>query len=168
MFEINSFVIYGGNGVCKIIGKRKDSLCGTDKEYYVLVPLGSKSSVIFVPVDNPSLLDRMQELLDRDEILGLISSLKFNEVEWEKDSRKRAELFGDILSRGDRKEILTLIRNIYLKKKKLSSEGKRLSVSDESVLKRAEKLINDEFGVALGIRSDEVPAFIRRTIEEAI
>lgn len=165
MFETDSFVLYGGNGVCRVLGKRRDRRCGTDREYYVLAPFGSTEASIFVPADNETLVAKMKKILSRDEIEKLIASLKDSAVEWEHDNRKRNDRFCEILADGDRREILTLIRSIYLKKKELASSGKHLAGSDENILKRAEKLINDEFAVALGIESNEVPLFIRNKIE---
>ena len=67
--------------------------------------------------------------------------------------------------RGDRGEMLSLVRSIYIRKKELSAVGKHLPGSDDGLLKKAEKLINEEFAVALGISSDEVPDFIKKTLE---
>lgn len=62
---------------------------------------------------------------------------------------------------------MLLIRSILIKKKELALSGKRLTLSDDNMLKRAEKLINDEFAVALGIESGAVPDFIREKMSVA-
>ena len=49
-------------------------------------------------------------------------------------------------------------------RKELSDEHKKLWAADEATLKTAEKMINAEFGLVLGINADDVPAFIERTL----
>lgn len=165
MFEIGALVSYGTNGVCKISDKRNDNMSGTDREYYVLTPLGSRGASIFVPADNEKLVAKMRRLLSREEIANLISAACDNDIQWERDNKKRSEYGNEVIARGDRGEMLSLIRCIYLRKKELAAAGKRLPGVDDGILKRAEKLINEEFSVSLGIPSGDVPEFIRSSIE---
>lgn len=165
MFEKGSFVVYGANGVCTVSDRRTEKQCGADREYYVLTPLGNKDASIFVPTDNETLVAKMRNLLSRDEITELVLSLRESTVEWERDNKKRNEYGNAVLARGDRGEMLSLVRSIYIRKKELSAVGKHLPGSDDGLLKKAEKLINEEFAVALGISSDEVPDFIKKTLE---
>ena len=36
MLELNSYVIYGDNGVCLVADKRKEKFAGVIREYYIL------------------------------------------------------------------------------------------------------------------------------------
>lgn len=167
MFEIGTYVLYGANGVCKIEGKTTDKIAGEEREYYVLAPAGITGAAIMVPADNQALLTKMKEIISGDEISRLIEAVKKSPLIWENDNKKRNELFGEILARADRKDIMLLIRSILIKKKELALFGKKLTLSDDNMLKRAEKLINDEFAVALGIESGAVPDFIREKMSVA-
>ena len=164
MPEIGSYVIYGSNGICIVKDRRKDKLCGTKKEYYVLEPTDNAHAMIFVPTDNENLLSRMNNILSREEILCLIKNIGDDELIWIEDNKRRNEAFQLIIKKGERSELLKLIKCIYLKKKELLSENKKLWASDESILKTAEKTINAEFSLVLGIPSSEVPGFIEKTI----
>ena len=53
---------------------------------------------------------------------------------------------------------------IYEKKRELVKIGKKLSVTDQTTLKAAEKLVEEEFGWALGMDPKEIPSFIRRRL----
>lgn len=168
MFEKGSFVMYGANGVCTVTDRRIEYQYGTAREYYVLTPLGMKGSAVFVPTDNEMLVSKMRRLLSRDEITELVLSLRGRELAWERDSKKRTEYGNAVLARGDRGELLSLVRCMRLKKNELSDAGRHLSGADDSLLKKAERLINEEFSVALGIPSDEVANFIESTLKCAI
>ena len=164
MPDIGSLVIYGSNGICRITDKRKEKLCGTKNEYYVLTPVDNAGAMIFVPADNEALLAKMKNILSENDIISLIKSIDDNELWWIDDSKKRNELFSVILENGDRTELLRLIKCIYLKRKELSSTGKKLWLSDENTLKKAEKIINAEFSMVLGISPEEVEQFIEGII----
>lgn len=59
-----------------------------------------------------------------------------------------------------------LIRTIRKKRKELEKQNKKLSASDDNALKKAEKIINGEFGFALSILPEEVPDFIAKNLCE--
>lgn len=164
MPDIGSLVIYGSNGICRITDKRKEKLYGAKNEYYVLTPVDNAGAMILVPADNEALLAKMKNILSENDIISLIKSIDDNELWWINDSKKRNELFSVILENGDRTELLRLIKCIYLKRKELSSAGKKLWLSDENTLKKAEKIINAEFSMVLGISPEEVPQFIEGII----
>ncbi len=161
MTEIGSYIIYGGNGVCRVTDKRSERLYGKQQTYYILTPVGNPGAVIYVPADNDALLGRMKEIVCPEEIASLIDGLKDEELPWEPDNRARGEMYDAVIARGDRRELLLLIRTVYRRKLTLSEQKKKLGSMDENALKRAEKLINDEFAFALSIPPEEVPDFIR-------
>lgn len=161
MTEIGSYIIYGSNGVCRVTDVRSEKLYGKQQTYYILTPVSNPGAVIYVPADNEALLGRMKEIVCPEEIRSLIAGLKDEELPWETDNRVRSETFDGIISRGDRRELLLLIRTVYRRKLFLSEQKKKLGTADENALKRAEKLINDEFSFALSIPPEEVPEYIR-------
>ena len=161
MTEIGSYIIYGGNGVCRVTDVRSEKLYGKQQTYYILTPVGNPGAVIYVPADNEALLGRMKEIVCPEEIRSLIAGLKDEELPWETDARVRGELYDSIIARGDRRELLLLIRTVYRRKLSLSEQKKKLGSVDENALKQAEKRINDEFAFSLSIPPEEVPEYIR-------
>ena len=53
MFEIGEYVVCGNNGVCQIKEITTLSMSGVDKnrKYYILKPVYSENSTVYVPVD---------------------------------------------------------------------------------------------------------------------
>ena len=57
-----------------------------------------------------------------------------------------------------------MIRELYIHKKKKKKNGKKMHLSDEQLMKEAERLLYSEFSLVLNIRADEVPKFISSRI----
>ena len=97
----------------------------------------------------------------------MIACICHEETVWIEDAAVRKEEFRRILTAGDRKELLGMIRALYRHRETLKSAGKRLRTNDEQMLRDAEKLLNDEFALVLNIKPREVPEYIRSRLEEA-
>ena len=160
MLEKGSYVIYAGNGVCRVSDIRSETMYRKTQNYYILTPVDDPGSRIYVPTGNEVLLARMRQIPSREEILRMLDGLKEDELPWENDNRLRGEQFGAILDRCDQRELLALIRTIRKKRGELALENKKLGTSDDNALKKAEKIINGEFGFALSIPPKDVPSFI--------
>ncbi len=167
MLELNSYVIYGDNGVCLVADKRKEKFAGVIREYYILKPQGNEGATLFVPTDNEELLSKMRAILSKEEILDIIHSLPGDEIPWEEDNKVRGEYYSEVFDRGDRRELLLLIKALYTHKKVRKEEGKKLWTIDENAMKHAESLVYEEFATVLGIAPEEVVDFIGQEVEKA-
>ena len=167
MMNINDKVIYGANGVCEVTDITKMNMSGVEKEYYVLQSLTEGSMCIYVPVDNANIKE-LRLALDRDEAERLISEMTEYKTVWFDNERRRREEYTGIIDRANPKELLSLIKTLYLKKQEREASGKRLYVSDETFMKAAEKLLYKELGNALGIESSDVPEYISSKISGSI
>lgn len=166
MLELNTYVMYGDNGVCLVADKRREKFGGLYKEYYILKPVNNEGSTFYVPSDNDDLIDKMQQVLTYDEIMDIIHSLPDDSAVWIEDNKKRESRYKEIFERGDRHELLILIKAIYEHKKQRKAEGKKLWTLDENAMKHAEKLVYEEFGTVLNIPPDEVLPFIINEIDK--
>ena len=54
-----------------------------------------------------------------------------------------------------------MMRSLQNRQNVLSSNGKRLHIADERALKEAQRLVHDEFSVALDIKSDEIGSYLK-------
>lgn len=165
MFQIGETVLYGTEGVCRITEVMQMKCGGTRAEYYVLKPIYRGGATIYVPLGNERLLERMRRVLSAQEIDELLQSVTQEELAWIDDANERRQEYAKILTAGDRRDIVRLIRALYLRRQALVSVGKHLRTSDEQLLRDAEKLLNDEFALVLNIPQHEVPEYIRRHIE---
>lgn len=164
MYSINDTVLYGANGVCRVSDICQKEFSGTAKDYYILRPISNEALTIFVPVNNKLLTDKIKRILSQKEICELISSLSNEPISWIEDDMERKEHYRSVLLSGNRREILKMIRELYIHKQEQQSKGKKMHLSDEQFLKEAEKLLYSEFSLVLNIKEDEVPSFIAERI----
>ena len=96
MYSIGEVVLYGSNGVCEITEITTKKIGKDSIEYYVLKPVCSDSSTLFVPTQNEMLVSRMRVVLSSDEIKDILSQKTDNEI-WidikPKDVKKSRRLF---------------------------------------------------------------------------
>lgn len=167
MFSVGNIVSYGMQGICEISEITEKKFKSNVIKYYVLVPVFDKSSKIFVPIENETLTSKMRRILSKDEILNIIESMPDNEIIWIENDNERKEKYKEILSGGDRTKIVKLIKTLYLHQKHQKQIGKKLHISDERLLKEAEKLLYDEFAFVLNIDRNDVLSYIIDQIESA-
>ena len=167
MYQIGETVLYGTEGVCTIAEIREMKIGRERASYYVLQPVHREGATIFVPLANETLLAKMRPLLSATQIDGLLQRVSRDEPVWIEDAALRKEEFRRILTAGDRRELLGMIRVLYRRREALRRTGKHLRTNDEQTLRDAEKLLNDEFATVLHIEPHEVPAYIRARLEGA-
>lgn len=166
MYNVNDSVLYGKQGVCKIKDIVTENFTGKPVEYYTLEPTFSDNTVIYVPVENEELVAKMHKILSAEEIDRLIDEVKGTDTIWYDDEKERKAKYNEIISKGDRKELLILIHTLYLNKRKRESDGKKMYVSDERIMKEAEKLIYEEFAAVLNIKPGQVVEYIVNKMAE--
>lgn len=157
MYSIGEVVLYGSNGVCEITEITTKKIGKDPIEYYVLKPVCSDSSTLFVPTQNEMLVSRMRVVLSSDEIKDILSQKTDNEI-WIDNKAERCEKIKEIISGGDCMKLVELIRRMHFHSKLQLKKGRRLHITDERFLKEAEKMVCDEVSVVLHIdRNDVLP-----------
>lgn len=168
-FKKGDKIIYGGNGVCEIEDIRDISFNHEPaQKYFVLKPLFvSNSQFIYAPYDNEKVRAKMKAVISREEAMELISSLDLSDTTWIEDRNSRKNVYGSMIAKGDRKDIIQVINNLYAHRLKLGEMGKILNQQDERLLNDARHRIDAEFAVALGINPEEVVDFILKNANKA-
>ena len=156
-FSVGDTVVYRAEGVCDIVDIRKEHFgANTEGEdYYILSPRNDVNSSIYVPVHNEALTALMRPILSREEILSLVRAVRDERMDWPAESRARNTVFRDILSRGDRRELVVLALTVYERVLETVAAGKKVGSTESGALARACKLLRDEFSVAIPLHSDE-------------
>lgn len=155
MLGIGTYVSYRSEGVCVISDIRTETFGDKSGEYYILAPIKDANSVLYVPVDNDMLVSRMLPLLSASEISSLAEELKDERMEWRIESRARNYEFRDVLNSGDRRALIILVNTIADRAENAAVSGKKLTGGDENALKRARKMLFDEFSVTADIADEE-------------
>ena len=166
MYCVNDTVVYGVQGICKVTDITTQQVEGQWVKYYMLRPIYDDKSVFFVPVQNETLTGRVRPILTKEEIYQLIHSMPSEQEIWIEKENLRKEKYQQILSQGNRKELVMLIKTLYFHQKAQKEKGRKLHLSDERFLREAEKMLYDEFAAVLHIQQDQVLAFIRKELQQ--
>ncbi len=167
MFQIGDTVFYSGSGVCRIDSVTSREFGDSMKDYYVLIPVHSPASVVYLPVDNEKLLSRMRLPLSKEEVMRLIRTAPKKDCIWIKDENRRKQEYQRILRDGDQGEIMVAIHAIFLHQKELKTTGRKLHQCDERAFRECQRVLNDEFSHVLQIRPDEVAGYIAEQLAGA-
>ena len=164
-YEIGSFVVYGKVGVCRVVDRRTMTVGDDTGEYYVLGPVSDSRSSLYIPCGNPQLLARLRPLLTREAVESMLDTAEEQQIDWIDERNRRGQEFREIVSGGDRRELVRLIRCLFRKKQERVANGKQLSSMDEGILADSLRLVEEEFSLALDIPRNLVGKYIRSRME---
>ncbi len=166
MFETGEMIVYGGEGVCVVedIGSPNVSGVNKDRLYYTLSPL-YRSGRVFAPVDTPVF---MRPVISRDEAIDLIRTMPEVTGELYENSNLRflTEHYQRTIQSYSCAGLVKLIKDVYLKRQHVTSQGKKLGQIDERYMKRAEDMLYGELAVALSMDRSEVGPYIKNAIAQ--
>lgn len=166
MFDVGEYIIYGTNGVCQVSSVGKLAISNDDKLYYTLIPIYSKSSTVYTPVDNERVV--MRRLISKEEAKKLVENISSVETIFVDDEKKREECYKQALRTCECTEWVKLIRTSYLRIQDRRNNGKKTINSDEKYLKAAEDYLYGELAIALDIDKDKVREYIVEKVTEGI
>ena len=165
MFKINDTVTYGMQGVCKITEIAQKNFGNETIEYYVLKPVNTDNSTIFVPKANKELTSRMRRIMSEAEIDGLIDLIAADTELWISDDRTRHAKYKEIINSGNKAELIKIIQVLRIRQQEQQDAGRKLHIADERFYKDAQKMLYDEFAVVLDIDPEKVPGYIADKIK---
>ncbi|MCM1225850.1 MAG: CarD family transcriptional regulator [Clostridium sp.] len=162
-FNVGEHVVYGANEICRIEEKVKRCFDGVnEREYFKLIPVYSKGSVFYIPADNYD--GKVRKLLTKEEIYELIDEMPDAKTHWCEDKNQRKNEFFSVLHSDNYRQLIAMMRSLYLQRKERNEKGKKLNAADSKVMQEAEKLIYHEFAFVLGIDEKEVNSLIESRI----
>jgi CarD family transcriptional regulator len=167
MFQINDYIIYGGNGVCRVkeIGTLDLGGVHTDKLFYTLEPVYTKGSMVYTPVDNKKVL--MRKIISRGDALKVIDEIPEIETIAAAADRQREEEYKRQLNLHECRGWIKIIKTLNLRTEERNAEGKKLNSTDERYLRVAESNLFGELAISLEIPKEKVEAFIADRMKQS-
>ena len=169
MYSVGEKIMYGGTGVCVIEDITMVKLTGMEqpRQYYTLRPL-YQSGTIQTPVDNTKV--PIRPVMTRSEAEKLVDGMPnvTAPICYEKNLSALRNHYQQQMSTFESMDLLRMTKSIYAKKKDAESRQKKIGMTDEKFLRRAEDLLFGELAVALGIARDEVRGYIDRRLGAAV
>lgn len=160
MFEIGNLVMYGIHGVCKIVDVEVRTIDRKKVEYLVLEPQHQSTSRFLVPTGNPKAVAKLRPILSRQELEDLLLSDAVRENCWISDENARKQYYRELANGGDRIAILRMVHTLYQHREQQEQAGRKFHLCDENFLRDAQRLIETEFAVVLGIPLEDVRSYV--------
>lgn len=165
MFSVGDKIMYGGTGVCVVEDITHVCPVGSSepRAYYVLRPL-YQPGTIQTPVENSRI--PIRSVLTRREAEQLVDSIPGVPVSicTEKNLSALRNYYKNAMSSFECLDLVRMTKSIYAKKKDAESRQKKIGMTDEKFLRRAEDLLFGELAVALGIPMDSVSGYIAQRL----
>ncbi len=152
MFQPGQLVVYGGEGVCRVVDVGIPDLSGmkTTRTYYTLCPVG-RNVTVYVPTDKT---DALRPVMTADQAKALIRRMP------EIDPLPVSHT-GPFMQRDSYEHALH-----YHKQHPSDARQRQPGRIDEEYRKRAENILYSEFSAALGIPFEDVPAYICKAVQD--
>lgn len=163
MFEKGNFVVNANNGICEISDIVTMNMSGVEKEYYVLVPIEEKTAKIFLPVDTAE--KRIRPAMKKEDAWKLIKEIKAVDGVLVENEKEREKIYKEAINSRDPKRLISIMKTLYIRRKKRLEEGKKYTAVDDRYFKLAENHLHSELAFALGVQKTEVGQIIEANIE---
>ena len=166
MYEIGDYVIKANNGVCRVEDTLHPDLPNVDKNrlYYLLVPLDNKNSRLYVPIDTAE--NSLRRALSEEEAWEVIEKIPEVEAAWIANDKLREQTYKEAIHSCNPTALVSIIKNLYIRKKQRSEQGKKSTATDERYFKLTEDNLYAELAFALGKEKNQMRQIIAETIEQ--
>ena len=166
MFETGEYVVYGRTGICQVTGvttMRVDGSSG-EKLYYVLRPGGETDGKIFTPVEGGKQV--LRGIITREEAERLIDEIPSIETLSIENEKFREDSYKKCIRTCECRDLLRIIKTIYVRKQARLSHGKKTTATDERYLKLAEDHLYSEFSMLLDIPKEHMADYIEQRVHQ--
>jgi len=150
MFQIGEYVVHGNDGICEVKDITQLELPGSSskRQYYLLVPQKEKNGRIYSPVESSKVQTR--KVITKQEADTLIREIPAIQAAWVENEKLRENVYKEAIKSCDLRELVKIIKNMYLRRQERISSGKKATVLDDRYFKLAEDKLYSELVFATG------------------
>lgn len=169
MFQIGEYVVHGSNGICEVNDITHLDIPGSDRnrEYYLLIPVGEKGGKIYSPVESGSKV-QTRRVITRKEADALINEIPEIEAAWIENDKIREVVYKEALKSCDLRELVKIIKNMYLRREERISKGKKTTVLDDRYFKLAEDKLYSELSFVTGEDREQIEEKIQERAKQSV
>lgn len=164
MYQVGAQVMYGIHGVCQITELEEQTVDRKKILYYVLEPKDQPGAKYYVPTHNKVVVDKLRPIMGREELQRMLSSDEVRKDAWIQDENQRKQRYRELISSGDRKQLVCMVHTLHQHKKAQAAAGRKFHLCDENFLRDAEKLLSSELSLVLEIPQDQVGGYVRQAM----
>ena len=149
MFQIGEYVVHGNDGICEVKDITQLELPGgsSNRQYYLLVPQ-KENGRIYSPVESSKVQTR--KVITKQEADTLIREIPAIQAAWVENEKLRENVYKEAIKSCDLRELVKIIKNMYLRRQERISSGKKATVLDDRYFKLAEDKLYSELVFVTG------------------
>ena len=162
MFQIGEYVVHGNDGICEVKDITQLELPGgsSKRQYYLLVPQKEKNGRIYSPVESSKVQTR--KVITKQEADTLIREIPAIQAAWVENEKLRENVYKEAIKSCDLRELVKIIKNMYLRRQERISSGKKATVLDDRYFKLAEDKLYSELVFATGKDRNQIEKQIKK------
>lgn len=166
MFKKGEYVVCGNKGVCVVEDITTLNITGVDKEreYYILKPVYTSGSTVYVPVDSTK--ESIRKVLEREEANKLISGIPDIPLITIANDKLLEQEYRGCMKSNNCEEWVKIIKTIYLRKQKRLEAGRKVTAVDAKYFRIAEDNLYGELAISLDMPREEVGNYITSEMEK--
>lgn len=166
MFKKGDYVIYPHNGICQITDIVTSNMSGENIDYYLLIPFYEQTSKIYIPVATAH--QRIRLAMNEKQAREFIKSIASINNTCIEDKKEREKNCKEALISCDPEELVSILKDLYLRKVACINAGRRNTAADDRYYKLIEHSLHSELAFALQVDESEIVGIITRSVEEGI
>jgi len=157
--------MYGIHGVCRILDLEQRKIDRKNIEYYVLEPIDQPGARFYVPTQNEAAVSKLRPVITQQELNALLKDGDACTDVWIEDENQRKQRYRELMASGDRAALIRMIGSLHRHRAAQAAAGRKFHMCDENFLRDAEKLLNSEFALILGMAPSEVSAYVAAALQ---
>ena len=165
MYSVGKFVVYGVQGVCRIMGTEKQLVNRKRTEFLVLEPLSQPGAKFYLPLENPSVMSKLKPVLTKHELQELLDSESVKTDCWISEEGKRKLVYRELLANSDRESLLQMIATLYRHRGMQEASGRKFHQCDENFLRDAEKFFCSEISLVMEMPMNQGLEYLRNQLQ---
>ena len=164
MYQKGSYVVYGIQGVCRIIGTETQNVNRKNVEYLVLESVEKTELRYYLPTQNAAAMGKLKAVLSAEELCRVLNSEEVHQDCWIPEENLRKQHYRDLISGGDRQSIMQMLHNLYRHRQQQAETGRKFHQCDDNFLRDAERLLSREVALVMDFTREEALEYLRKEL----
>lgn len=164
MYQKGSYVVYGIQGVCRVVGTETQHVNRKDVEYLVLESVEKTELRYYLPTHNAVAMGKLKAVLSAEELQQVLISEEVHRDCWITEENLRKQHYRDLISCGDRLSIMQMLHNLYRHRQQQAESGRKLHQCDDNFLRDAERLLSREVALVMELTQEDAVAYLRKEL----
>ncbi len=168
MFEINEYVFYGSEGICRIddIVTSPFSDVKTDARYYVLHSTHGGNSTAYIPLEGAESL--LRSIMSKSDVESLILKIESLPLFEESNLKLLKEKYSLAIRSGEPSEWVRVIKTVHDRTLNGREGGKKVSDAEKAFSDNAKRFLYKEISIVLEIAEENVEKYISDRLGVAV